>query len=163
VSDRYNYDEHKVQLDSQDSSKNSAQALAGYHLDVRLQPGWPGLDPDPNKLAFDSKQMGAIADRIDRLLDNLTSTSGAGTPQSILAKGVPSFGPSTWAAASYLQTATSQVAGTVAQYAQDLILNLQGAAQAIRTAIANHDKAEHANQQSGRNLQTSLTTTPTAF
>jgi hypothetical protein len=161
VSDTYNYDAHRVHLSDSDSSKNAAAGI-GYHLDVRLQGNWPGLDADPNKQRFDAEKMKAVADKIDGLISTLNG-QGSGTPAAIQKHGAPSFGPDTWAAANYLKTAADAMASTVADYTRNLIANLQAAAQSIRSAADSYGKAEDANQQSGQNQQASLGQQPTSF
>jgi len=155
--DRYDYNAHRAHLSGSDSGQNSAEGI-NYHLDVQLQKDWPGLDPDPKKQKFDVQKMRQAADRIDGLISGLTG-GGSGTPQAIQQHGSPSFGPDTWAAASYLKTASQEMASTVGKYSQDLITNLQAASQAIRTAADGYDGTEHANVQSGQNQQASLDNT----
>lgn len=154
--DTYDYNKHRAQLSDSDSSQNSAQGI-DYHLDVRLksEQDWPGLNPDPNKQKFDVDKMRKAAGRIDDLISALTGNT-SGTPQSIQQHGAPSFGPDTWAAASYLKTAAQQMAGAVGKYTQDLIANLQAAKGAIETAADGYDGTEHANVQSGQNQQANL-------
>jgi hypothetical protein len=163
VSDKYNYDDHRVHLSDSDSGKNNAQALGGgYHLDVQLQKDWPGIDADPNKQVFDPDKMKAVADKIDGLISALNG-QGSGTSAAIQKSGAPPFGPETWAAASYLKTAAGEMAGAVADYTQKLVANLTAASQAIRSAADSYGKAEDANQQSGQNQQASLGQQPTSF
>jgi hypothetical protein len=161
--DKYNYDAHRAHLSDSDSGANSAQGLGSdYHLNVQLEGNWPGISPDPNKQRFDVENMRKAAGKIDELISALTGT-GSGTPASIQQHGAPSYGPDTWAAANYLKTASSQMAGTVGKYAQDMVTNLSAAAQAIRSAADAYDKAEGANQQSGQNQQSSLSNQPSSF
>jgi hypothetical protein len=155
--DRYDYNAHRAHLSDSDSSQNSAQGI-NYHLDVQLQKDWPGLSPDPNKQKFDVDKMRQAAGQIDHLIRVLTG-GGSGTPQSIQQHGAPSFGPDTWAAATYLKTAAQEMASTVGKYSQDLIDNLRAASQAITAAADGYGGAEHANVQSGQNQQASLDNT----
>jgi hypothetical protein len=155
--DRYDYNAHRAHLSDSDSAQNSAQGI-NYHLDVQLQKDWPGLSPDPNKQRFDVHKMRQAAGQIDHLIRVLTG-GGSGTPQSIQQHGAPSFGPDTWAAASYLKTAAQEMAGTVGKYSQDLIDNLRAASEAITAAANGYDGTEHANVQSGQNQQASLDNT----
>ena len=160
MSDKYNYDAHRVHLSDSNSSQNNAQGI-GYHLDIELQGNWPGADVDPNKQRFDVHKMRDLANKIDDLVGFL-SGNGSGTPQSIQQRGAPSFGPDTWAGATYLKDATSQMATTVGTYSQKLIGSLQAAAQAIRSAADSYDRAENANQQSGQSQQASLSQQPSS-
>jgi hypothetical protein len=155
--DRYDYNAHRAHLSDSDSGQNSAQGI-NYHLDVQLQKDWPGLSPDPNKQKFDVDKMRQAAKQIDHLVERLNG-AGSGTPQSIQQHGAPSFGPDTWAAASYLKTAAQEMAGAVGKYAQGLIENLRAASRAINTAADGYDGSEHANVQSGQNQQASLNNT----
>jgi hypothetical protein len=149
VSDTYNYDAHRAHLSGSDSSQNSAHGI-NYHLDVRVDKNWPGLNPDPNKQKFDVEKMRQAARKIDELISALEG-GGSGTAQSVQKSGAPSFGPDTWAAATYLKTAAEQMAGAVGKFTTDLVGNLRTAAQTIRAAADAYDKTEGANEQSGRN------------
>jgi cytochrome c556 len=161
VSDTYNYDAHRAHLSGSDSSQNSAQGI-NYHLDVQVQKDWPGLSPDPNKQRFDVEKMRQAARKIDELISVLDG-GGSGTAQSVQRSGAPSFGPESWAAATYLKTAAEQMAGAVGKYTTDLIANLRAASQAIRSAADAYDKTEGANEQTGRNQQAGASQQPSSI
>jgi ribosome-binding factor A len=149
----YDYNHHRVSLDNNDRSRNTATALDGYPLDIQPDGSWPGLDANPREQRFDKQAMLDVADKIDRLI------SDVGTIDLSSAASV-SFGPDSWQAAVYLRQASGQVAHAVSEYSQELIRNLQAAAQAIRTAAGTYGTAESANAASANAVDQNLAANP---
>jgi methyl-accepting chemotaxis protein len=152
----YSYDDYRVTLDSNDSSKNTASDIQGYPLDIQLDPSWPGLSVDPNKVRADHDKMNALADQIDQMVQNLQD-GGSGTPGSIVsASSQARYGPDTWFAAKSLKSASDQVATTVSKYSQDLLANLQAASAAIRQAAGTYQQADRTSQQAAQTQDQNL-------
>jgi len=133
---------HQFQL-TDDHSRNDAQALDGYPLDILPDSNWPGLSADPNKQRFDTDKMLEVADWIDSQIRSIQG--GSYTPASLASTGTVSYGPPDWNAANYLKQSSGQVARTVSNYAGQLVTNLQEASTAIRTAAAKYGGAESTN------------------
>jgi len=133
---------HQFQL-SDEKSENNAQALDGYPLDVRPDPYWPGLSPNPNRQRFDVDKMLEVADWIDGQIKSIQQANY--TPQSLASTASASYGPADWNAANYLKQSSGQVAKTVSNYAGQLITNLQEASATIRSAAAKYGGAEQTN------------------
>lgn len=142
---------HKFQL-TDDKSRNDAQSLDGYPLDVTLE-SWPGLSANPNKQRFDVDKMLEVANWIDGQIRSIQSANY--TPQSLAATATVSFGPPDWNAANYLKQSSGQVAKTVSNYAGQLVTSLQEASTAIRTAAAKYGGAETTNADSMTSQQNS--------
>lgn len=152
----YHYDDYRVTLDSNDSSKNTASDIQGYPLDIQLDPRWPGLSADPHKVRADHDKMNALADQIDQMVRDLQG-GGSGTPGSIVsASSQARYGPDTWFAAKSLKSASDQVAVTVSDYGKELLTNLLKASSAIREAIGNYQQADQASQQAAQTQDQSL-------
>jgi len=134
----YDYDNHRVSLDSSDRSQNTATALEGYPLNPELEPNWPGADANPREQRFNKGAMEDVARAIDQLIRDVGRID-------LQSATTASFGPDSWQAAVYLKDASSKVARTVNDYSQELIQSLTQAAQAIRTAAGNYGNAESAN------------------
>ena len=155
----YNYDNHRFQP-TDDRSKNYAQSLDGttYHLDVTLQADWPGLGADPHKQRFDVQKMNDVARWIDEQIRTLQQ--GSYTPQSLPPTASVSYGPTDWNAANNLKAASGEVAKTVSDYANKLIVNLNAASAAIKKAAAHYGGAEQTNLDSMTSQQNSLAGQP---
>jgi hypothetical protein len=153
---------HQVQLTA-DKSRNDAQSLDGYPLDVTLESNWPGQSADPNKQRFDVDKMLAVADWIDGQIRTIQSANY--TPQSLAATASVSYGPSDWNAANYLKQSSGQVAKTVSNYAGQLVTNLREASAAIRKAAAKYGGAETTNADSMTSQQNNAADqqTPTSW
>jgi hypothetical protein len=145
----YNYGNHRANISDSDSSKNSAQSLDGYPLDVQPDSQWPGLDANPNELHVDKQGMLSVADTIDGLIEDIGTID-------VTQAGNVSFGPESWNAALYLKDASTQVSGAVNEYAKKLVANLQQASASIRAAAGNYGGAEQTSSDSVSNVQGNL-------
>jgi hypothetical protein len=150
----YNYQNHRFQL-TDERSENYARALDGYPLDITVDRDWPGTTADPNRQRFDADAMLEVANQIDRKIQSIQSATY--TPQSLAATASVAFGPADWNAANYLKQASGDVARTVSNYANQLITNLQAAAQSIRAAAGRNQGAEQTNLDSMTSQQHSVT------
>jgi hypothetical protein len=150
----YNYENHRFQL-TDDRSRNSAQQLEGYPLDLTPIENWPGLTANPNRQRFDKDKMLEVASWIDRQIEALQR--GQFTPQALSSTASVSYGPADWNAANYLKQASGQVAQTVSDYAGQLITNLQGASAAIKAAAGRYGGTENTNADSMTSQQNSVT------
>jgi hypothetical protein len=148
---------HQFHL-TDDKSRNDAQTLAGYPLNVTPDAHWPGLTADPNKQRFDVDKMLEVADWIDSQIKSIQSANY--TPESLAGTATVSYGPADWNAANYLRQSSGEVAKTVSNYARQLVTNLQEAATAIRTAAAKYRGAEGTNTDTMNTQQTNLTGQP---
>lgn len=152
----YNYDDYRITLDKNDSSKNTATDIQGYPLTIELDSRWPGLNPDPAKVRADHTAMNDLADKIDRMVQQLQG-GGSGTPANITSvSSQAKYGPDTWFAAKSLKSASDTVAATVAKYSQNLLANLQQASAAIRQAASNYQQADQTSQQAAQNQNQAL-------
>jgi hypothetical protein len=145
----YNYGNHRAGLSDSDSGQNSAQALAGYPLDVQPNADWPGTEGNPRELHVDKHGMLAVADTIDGLIEDIGTID-------VTQAGNVSFGPDSWQAALFLKDASGQVAGAVNQYARELVTNLQAASAAIRAAAGQYGSAEQTSADSVNTVQGNL-------
>jgi hypothetical protein len=151
VSD-YNYENHRFEL-TDDRSRNSAQALEGYPLDITLDDSWPGVSANPNRQRFDADKMLEVADWIDQQVAAIQR--GQFTPQALGTTSSVTYGPPDWNAANYLKQASGRVATTVSDYAGQLVTNLQAASTAIRNAAGRYGRAENTNTDSMTSQQNS--------
>lgn len=147
----YNYgSDDSVHLGDQES-ENHAGSLAGYSLDVRVDPTWPGTSADPNKTRVDPDKLKKIADDIDKLVVAFQDSSVTDnvTQKASNAK----FGPGTWHAATYLQQASTNATTLINQYTTGMISNLSAASAAIRAAAGGYGGGEQANVTTANNQQ----------
>jgi hypothetical protein len=147
---KYDYDEsQQVSLDDHDRSQNAPKSLVGdYPLDLRPQADWPGMSASPSDIRLDTAAVNRIADWLNEQAGLL-----AGVPDQLKAgtEGVR-FGPDSWVEANHLSTASSQVSLAVRQFGQEMIENLNQAAEAIRMAARKFEESDEQNQGTSDSL-----------
>lgn len=151
----YDYNNHRVTLDDNDSSKNGAQDISGYDLDVNPDPHWPGTAGSKRTQRHDVEKMRAVSKQIGYWIQTLNNNAGGSNSISGRVAGT-SFGDQSWAAAQYLSKANDSAAATIDKFTGELIKSLTAAQTAIDQAANKYEATEKANKQSAQNQQNNL-------
>jgi len=148
----YTYDEGEaVQLDNNDRSLNGASSLDGYDINIRTDGDWPGLDGSGSEMRMDTEGVDAVVAWLTSQVTQMQSLAeDMQTTQSA------NFGPNSWLEAVQLREASLQVARTVNRYSNDLVANLQNAADAINRAKGNITGADQRSGQAADNVSSNI-------